>query len=139
MWCLQCDVYNVMFRVWCLPVFWHRRCSIIWKETVTVLLSQFNDDDDDEVDDDGDDDDDDDDFVDVQQTLETQREEISSLRSRMLEEYEQLLTTRADVMATQTQEVEKLQREMEELQQSYEEQIKVFQTKVEEQSGNRAD
>ncbi|XP_078321602.1 uncharacterized protein LOC111112099 isoform X12 [Crassostrea virginica] len=71
---------------------------------------------------------------DVQQTLEIQREEISSLRSRMLEEYEQLLTTRADVMATQTQEVEKLQREMEELQQSYEEQIKVFQTKVEEQS-----
>nr|XP_022305120.1 A-kinase anchor protein 9-like isoform X5 [Crassostrea virginica] len=71
---------------------------------------------------------------DVQQTLEIQREEISSLRSRMLEEYEQLLTTRADVMATQTQEVEKLQREMEDLQQSYEEQIKVFQTKVEEQS-----
>jgi hypothetical protein len=54
----------------------------------------------------------------------------------MLEEYEQLLTIRAEVMATQTQEVEKLQREMEQLQASYEEQIRTFQTKVEEQSGN---
>ncbi|XP_065929017.1 A-kinase anchor protein 9 isoform X17 [Magallana gigas] len=71
---------------------------------------------------------------DVQQSLETQREEISLLRSRMLAEYEQLLTTRAEIMSSQTQEVEKLQREMEDLQQSYEDQIKTFQTKVEEQS-----
>ncbi|XP_061193837.1 golgin subfamily B member 1-like [Saccostrea echinata] len=71
---------------------------------------------------------------DVQETLETQREEIAALRSRMLEEYEQLLKVRAEVMATQTQEVEKLQREMDQLHQSYAEQIKVFQTKVEEQS-----
>nr|XP_034309964.1 A-kinase anchor protein 9 isoform X18 [Crassostrea gigas] len=71
---------------------------------------------------------------DVQQSLETQREEISLLRSRMLAEYEQLLTARAEIMSSQTQEVEKLQREMEELQQSYEDQIKTFQTKVEEQS-----
>lgn len=53
----------------------------------------------------------------------------------MLAEYEQLLTARAEIMSSQTQEVEKLQREMEELQQSYENQIKTFQTKVEEQSG----
>ncbi|XP_052683302.1 A-kinase anchor protein 9-like isoform X12 [Crassostrea angulata] len=71
---------------------------------------------------------------DVQQSLETQREEISLLRSRMLAEYEQLLTARAEIMSSQTQEVEKLQREMEDLQQSYEDQIKTFQTKVEEQS-----
>ncbi|KAK3108267.1 hypothetical protein FSP39_004477 [Pinctada imbricata] len=71
---------------------------------------------------------------DIHKTLETQREEIAQLRSRMLTEYEQLLVTRADVMSEQTEEVEKLQREMEQLQQKYEDQIKTFQAKIESQA-----
>ena len=53
----------------------------------------------------------------------------------MLNEYEQLLSVRTDVMASQTEEVEKLQEEMASIQRQYEEQMSTFQTKVEEQSG----
>ena len=53
----------------------------------------------------------------------------------MLGEYEQLLSVRTDVMASQSQEVEKLQQEMAAIQRQYEEQMDNFQSKVEAQSG----
>ena len=53
----------------------------------------------------------------------------------MLNEYEQLLSVRTEVMASQTEEVEKLQEEMASIQRQYEEQMSTFQAKVEEQSG----
>ena len=53
----------------------------------------------------------------------------------MLGEYEQLLSVRTEVMASQTQEVEKLQQEMAAIQHQYEEQMKTFQAKVEAQTG----
>ena len=53
----------------------------------------------------------------------------------MLGEYEQLLSVRTDVMASQSQEVEKLQREMAAIQKQYEDQMDNFQSKVEAQSG----
>ena len=53
----------------------------------------------------------------------------------MLGEYEQLLSVRTEVMASQSQEVEKLQQEMAAIQKQYEDQMDNFQSKVEAQSG----
>ena len=74
-------------------------------------------------------------FSDVRKALDSQYEDIVALRTRMLGEYEQLLSVRTEVMASQTQEVEKLQQEMTVIQKQYEEQMDNFQSKVEAQSG----
>ena len=74
---------------------------------------------------------------DVRKTLDSQYEDIVTLRTQMLNEYEQLLSVRTDIMASQTEEVEKLQEEMVSIQRQYEEQMSTFQTKVEEQTGKQ--
>lgn len=73
--------------------------------------------------------------TDVQKSLDKQVEEISALRAQMLGEYEQMLSVRAEVMASQSQEVEKLQQEMAQIQKQYEEQMAEFETKVQSQTG----
>ncbi|KAL4221886.1 A-kinase anchor protein 9 [Mactra antiquata] len=70
----------------------------------------------------------------VQKSLDKQLEEINALRSQMLGEYEQMLSVRAEVMASQSEEVEKLQQEMTQIQQQYETQMNEFQDKVQSQT-----
>ncbi|KAL5007668.1 hypothetical protein ScPMuIL_016474 [Solemya velum] len=67
---------------------------------------------------------------DVHKTLESQREEISQLRTLMLSEYEELLAARKQ-QNSQPAEAEKVGEDTDELQQKYEDQMKTFQAKVE--------
>ncbi|XP_052799079.1 A-kinase anchor protein 9-like isoform X12 [Mya arenaria] len=71
---------------------------------------------------------------DVQRSLAAQVEEIESLRARMLNEYQQMLSVRAEVMSSQSAEVEQLQREMETIQRDYAGQMDEFETKVKQQT-----
>ncbi|KAH3717233.1 hypothetical protein DPMN_060014, partial [Dreissena polymorpha] len=71
---------------------------------------------------------------DVQRTLQAQLDDISALRAQMLGEYEQMLTVRAEVMSSQSQEVEKLQQEMARIQAQYEAQMNEFESKIKSQT-----
>jgi len=66
----------------------------------------------------------------VQQDAETQVGEIAALREQMLSEYQQMLSTRADVMASQTGEVDTLQQEMAAIQQQYADQMAALEQRV---------
>lgn len=74
-------------------------------------------------------------ITDVQKSLDQQVDDINVLRTQMLGEYEQMLSVRAEVMASQSQEVEKLQEEMAQIQRQYETQMSDFQEKVQTQTG----
>ncbi|XP_046573567.1 A-kinase anchor protein 9-like isoform X2 [Haliotis rubra] len=66
----------------------------------------------------------------IRNLLESQREEISQLRSQMLSEYETMLQSRTQGVTSQSEQVALLQREMETLQAQYEDQVRTFQEKL---------
>ncbi|XP_067649868.1 muscle-specific protein 300 kDa-like [Haliotis asinina] len=66
----------------------------------------------------------------IRNLLESQREEISQLRSQMLSEYETMLQSRTQGVTSQSEQVALLQQEMETLQAQYENQVRTFQEKL---------
>ncbi|XP_071108660.1 extracellular matrix-binding protein ebh-like isoform X2 [Haliotis cracherodii] len=66
----------------------------------------------------------------IRNLLESQREEISQLRSQMLSEYEMMLQARTQGVTSQSEQVTVLQREMEALQSQYEDQVRTFPEKL---------
>ncbi|KAL8567867.1 hypothetical protein ACOMHN_058989 [Nucella lapillus] len=66
----------------------------------------------------------------IQQTLHAQQEEVLSLRSRLLQDYEGVLQQRTEGVSQQTAEVQRLQDQMAKLQSQYEQQIAEFQARI---------
>lgn len=64
-----------------------------------------------------------------------QQEEVLSLRSKLLQDYESVLQQRSEDVSQQTHDVQRLQEQMAELQQQYDKQIAEFQTRISRQNG----
>ncbi|XP_070212349.1 A-kinase anchor protein 9-like isoform X3 [Littorina saxatilis] len=70
----------------------------------------------------------------IQQALQVQQEEVLSLRSKLLQDYESVLQQRSEDVSQQTHDVQRLQEQMAELQQQYDKQIAEFQTRISRQN-----
>ena len=73
----------------------------------------------------------------IQQALQVQQEDVLSMRSKLLQEYETVLQHRSEGVSQQTEDVQCLQEQMAELQQQYEKQIVEFQARIKHYSGER--
>ncbi|XP_076469593.1 LOW QUALITY PROTEIN: uncharacterized protein LOC143299932 [Babylonia areolata] len=66
----------------------------------------------------------------IHQVLQAQQEEVLLLRSRLLQEYEEVLQQRTQGVSQQTQEVQHLQEQIAQLQAQYDQQIADFQARI---------